>query len=131
MPNPFRIFWRVLLPLADRHARTRPLIAIWSWNDLLWPLVVNTDPEKMPLSAGLATLQGQFLTNYPVLMAGSVLASIPMIVLFFIFQKNIHPGHRPQRHQGLSDITVDPSETPRPASETPGAVVPRASSHTV
>ena len=41
------------------------LTAIWSWNDLLWPLVVNNDPEKMPLSAGLATLQGEFLTNYP------------------------------------------------------------------
>ena len=58
------------------------MVIMWSWNDLLWPLVVNTDPESMPVSAGLASLQGQFLTNYPVLMAGSVMASLPLIIIF-------------------------------------------------
>jgi multiple sugar transport system permease protein len=91
--NPFMVFWRVMLPLAKNGMLALGILtAIWSWNDLLWPLVVNNDPEKMPLSAGLATLQGQFLTNYPVLMAGSVLASIPMIVLFVVFQKNMLEG---------------------------------------
>ena len=56
-----------MLPLAKngtaRARRSSPLI--WSWNDLLWPLVVNNDPEKMTLSAGLSTLQGQFLTTTP------------------------------------------------------------------
>ena len=68
------------------------LVAIWSWNDLLWPLIVNTDPQKMPLSAGLASLQGEHLTNYPVLMAGSFLASIPMIIVFIIFQRHLIQG---------------------------------------
>jgi multiple sugar transport system permease protein len=91
--NPFMVFWRVMLPLAKNGMLALGILtAIWSWNDLLWPLVVNNDPEKMPLSAGLATLQGQFLTNYPVLMAGSVLASLPMIALFVIFQKNMLEG---------------------------------------
>ncbi|WP_345762060.1 carbohydrate ABC transporter permease [Diaminobutyricibacter sp. McL0608] len=91
--NPFQVFWRVMLPLAKNGMLALGILtAIWSWNDLLWPLVVNNDPEKMPLSAGLATLQGQFLTNYPVLMAGSLLASIPMILLFVIFQKNMLEG---------------------------------------
>lgn len=91
--NPFQVFWRVMLPLAKNGMLALGILtAIWSWNDLLWPLVVNNDPEKMPLSAGLATLQGQFLTNYPILMAGSVLASIPMILLFVIFQKNMLEG---------------------------------------
>ena len=91
--NPFQIYWRVMLPLARNGMLALGILtAIWSWNDLLWPLVVNNDPEKMPLSAGLATLQGQFLTNYPVLMAGSILASVPMIALFVIFQRNMVEG---------------------------------------
>jgi multiple sugar transport system permease protein len=68
------------------------LVAIWSWNDLLWPLVVNTDPEKMPLSAGLASLQGEHLTNYPVLMAGALMASVPLIIGFIIFQRQLIQG---------------------------------------
>jgi multiple sugar transport system permease protein len=91
--NPFQVWWRVMLPLAKNGMLALGILtAIWSWNDLLWPLVVNNDPEQMTLSAGLATLQGQFLTNYPVLMAGSFLASIPMIVLFVVFQKNMLEG---------------------------------------
>jgi multiple sugar transport system permease protein len=91
--NTFQIFWRIFLPLArNGMLALAVLTAIWSWNDLLWPLVVNSDPETMPLSAGLATLQGQFLTNYPVLMAGSFLASIPMVLLFIFFQKNMLEG---------------------------------------
>ena len=91
--NPFQVFWRVMLPLAKNGMLALGILtAIWSWNDLLWPLVVNNDPQKMPLSAGLATLQGQFLTNYPVLMAGSILASVPMIALFVVFQRNMLQG---------------------------------------
>ena len=91
--NPFQVWWKVMLPLAKNGMLALGILtAIWSWNDLLWPLVVNNDPEKMTLSAGLSTLQGQFLTNYPVLMAGSFLASIPMIILFVVFQKNMLEG---------------------------------------
>jgi multiple sugar transport system permease protein len=87
--NPIQTYWYVMLPLV------RPglialgvLTTIWSWNDLLWPLIVNTDPDKMPLSAGLASLQGQRLTDFPVLMAGALLASLPMIVLFTVMQRH-------------------------------------------
>lgn len=91
--NTFQIFWRVMLPLATNGMLALGLLAaIWAWNDLLWPLVVNSDPEKMTLSAGLATLQGEFTTNYPVLMAGALLASIPMIILFVIFQRRMIEG---------------------------------------
>src|SRR5450759_245959 len=91
--NPFQVWWKVMLPLAKNGMLALGILtAIWSWNDLLWPLVVNNDPEKMTLSAGLSTLQGQFLTNFPVLMAGSFLASIPMIILFVVFQKNMIEG---------------------------------------
>jgi multiple sugar transport system permease protein len=86
--NPLQTYWYVMLPLV------RPglialgvLTSIWSWNELLWPLIVNTDPEKMTLSAGLASLQGQRLTDFPVLMAGAIMASLPMIALFAVMQR--------------------------------------------
>jgi multiple sugar transport system permease protein len=91
--NPWQIYWRIMLPLsAPGMLALGLLVAIWSWNDLLWPLVVNTDPEKMPLSAGLATLQGEHLTNYPVLMAGALMASLPLIVAFIVFQRRLIEG---------------------------------------
>ena len=91
--GPFQTFWRVMLPLARPGlVALAILVIIWSWNDLLWPLVVNTDPESMPVSAGLATLQGQYLTNYPVLMAGSLMASLPLIVIFIVFQRHFIEG---------------------------------------
>jgi multiple sugar transport system permease protein len=91
--GPFQIFVKIGLPLARNGMLALGILtAIWSWNELLWPLVVNNDPEMMPLSSGLATLQGQFITNYPVLMAGSLMASIPMIILFLIFQRNMIQG---------------------------------------
>lgn len=91
--GPFQAFWRVLLPLARPGLIALAiLVIIWSWNDLLWPLVVNTDPSSMPVSAGLATLQGQYLTNYPVLMAGSLMASLPLIIMFGIFQRHFIEG---------------------------------------
>ena len=91
--NVIKTFWLIMLPLARNGMLALGiLVAIWSWNDLLWPLVVNTDPSAMPLSAGLATLQGQYLTNYPILMAGSLMASVPMIILFVIFQRHMIQG---------------------------------------
>jgi len=59
---------------------------------LMWPLIVNNSPSKMPLSAGLASLQGQYLTNFPVLMAGSLLATWPMILMFIVLQKQFVEG---------------------------------------
>jgi multiple sugar transport system permease protein len=91
--NPWQIYWRIMLPLsAPGMLALGLLVAIWSWNDLLWPLVVNTDPEKMPLSAGLATLRGEHLTNYPILMAGALMASLPLIIAFIIFQRRLIEG---------------------------------------
>ena len=73
-------------------SRCGVLVLLWSWNDLFWPLVVNTDPEQMTLSAGLASLRGQFQTDYPVLMAGSLLASLPVIAVFVFLQRQFIQG---------------------------------------
>lgn len=66
--------------------------ALFAYKDLMWPLVVNTEQNTMPLSAALAKLQGQFASNYPELMAASLLACIPMIVIYIIFQKQFVEG---------------------------------------
>ncbi|MGH3450778.1 MAG: carbohydrate ABC transporter permease [Haloechinothrix sp.] len=91
--NPLQIFWHVVLPLARPGLLALGLLTVlWSWNDLLWPLVVNTDPETMTLSVGLASLQGEHLTDYPVLMAGSLMATLPVIVLFVVLQRHLIQG---------------------------------------
>jgi multiple sugar transport system permease protein len=91
--GPFRIFWSIMLPLVrPALAALAVITAMWSWNDLLWPLVVNTDPSKAPISAGLISLEGQFMTNWPVLMAGSVVASLPMLILYVLLQRHFVQG---------------------------------------
>lgn len=91
--NHFKIYWKVMMPLAKPGLTALGIFtALWSWNDLMWPLIVNTSTEKMTLSAGLASLQGQHTTNFPVVMAGAVLAIWPMILLFTIFQKAFVEG---------------------------------------
>jgi multiple sugar transport system permease protein len=91
--GPVRIYWSIVLPLARPGlVALSLLVLLWSWNDLFWPLVVNTDPSKMTLSAGLASLQGQFQTDYPVLMAGSLLASLPIIAIFTLLQRQFIQG---------------------------------------
>ncbi len=64
--------------------------AVFAYKDLMWPLICNRD--VMPLSAALAKMQGQYSSNYPQLMAASLLACIPMIVLYLIFQKQFIEG---------------------------------------
>ena len=64
--------------------------AVFAYKDLMWPLICNKD--VMPLSAALAKMQGQYTNNYPQLMAASLLACIPMIVLYLIFQKQFIEG---------------------------------------
>jgi multiple sugar transport system permease protein len=91
--NPWQTFWRVMLPLAKPGIIALVVFTVlWSWNDLLWPLVVTTDPEKMPLSVGLSQLVGLHTTDYPVLMAGALLATLPMLVTFMFLQKQFIQG---------------------------------------
>lgn len=99
--NPFQIFWHIMLPLVKSALVAVVIIQLlWAWNELQWPLIINSSPEKLTLSAGLATLVSKFATNYPVLMAGAVMAVIPMIVLFFIFQKRFIEGVAFSAHKG-------------------------------
>lgn len=85
----FRVFWSIMLPLIrPALAALAVITAMTAWNDLLWPLIVNTDPEAMPISAGLTSLEGQYETNYPVMMAGSLIASLPMLLVYVLLQRH-------------------------------------------
>ncbi len=91
--NRWQLYWKVMLPLARSGLVALSIFtAIYAWKDMLWPMVVNMSIDKMPLSAGLAALQGQYVTNYPQLMAGSMFAITPMIIIFFFFQKQFIQG---------------------------------------
>lgn len=91
--NPGKIFTKIMLPLSKSGIVSLSIFtALFAYKDLLWPLVVNTSIDKLPISSGLALLQGQYYTNYPQLMAGSIIAIAPMIILFLIFQKQFVAG---------------------------------------
>ncbi|MDP9862522.1 MULTISPECIES: carbohydrate ABC transporter permease [Streptosporangium] len=91
--GPLQRYWRILLPLSRPGLIALAVLTLlWSWNDLMWPLIVNTDPEMMTLSAGLAALSGQHNIEYPALMAGSLMATAPVIVIFAILQKQVIEG---------------------------------------
>lgn len=91
--NRYQIFGRIMLPLVKPGIVALVIFtARFAWNDFMWPLIVNTDPEKMTLAPALSLLQGQYTTNFPVQMAGAVLSVIPMIVLFILFQKQFIEG---------------------------------------
>ena len=88
-----RIFLLVMLPLVKPGLVSLGILTLrFAWNNLMWPLIVNTSPQKMTLTAGLSYLQGQYLSDYPSIMAGAVLAVIPLILLFAVFQKQFIEG---------------------------------------
>lgn len=89
----FGLFSKIMLPLVKPGVVALTIFtAKFAWNDFMWPLIVNTDPNKMTLAPSLSLLKGQYATNYPGQMAGAVMSVIPMIILFFIFQKQFIEG---------------------------------------
>lgn len=91
--GPFQIYWRIVLPL------TRPALAAlgalaftWIFNDLLWPITVLVTESKMPVTPALLTLQGQFVSYWNVIAAGSVIAAIPTVAVFLRFQRHFISG---------------------------------------
>ncbi len=93
--NPWQVFWRVMLPLAKPGIVALAVFtALWSWNDLLWPLIIVSDADKQPLSVGISLLASDphNQTNYPVLMAAALLAMLPMLVTFIVLQRQFIAG---------------------------------------
>lgn len=91
--NHFQIYYKIMLPLVKAGLVSLVIFtAKFAWNDFMWPMIVNTSPKMMILGPALASLQGQYTNNFPGQMAGAVMAVVPMIVLFFIFQKQFIEG---------------------------------------
>ena len=89
----FRIFWSIVLPLS------RPILAsvaifvfISAWNNFLWPFLVINDTTLMTLPVGLQTVISAYGVQYAQVMAQAVLAALPLIIVFIIFQKQIVKG---------------------------------------
>lgn len=91
--TPLTTYWRIMLPLAKPGLVSLGILTLrFAWNDLMWPLIVNTSQDKMTLTAGLAYMQGQYQTNFPEMMAGAMMAIIPLLVLFAVFQRQFIEG---------------------------------------
>lgn len=91
--NRFQIFTRVILPLSKAPLATLALLSfLTNWNDFLWPVYVLFSPQNLVLPPGLSKLNGAYDTDYAVIMAGGVLASIPVLILFLIAQRYIIEG---------------------------------------
>ena len=78
-----QIYLRLILPLARPALGALAIFTfVAQWNNFLWPLITTTKPEMQVATVALATLQGQFNTDWPLLMTGSVIAIVPMLVVF-------------------------------------------------
>ncbi len=89
----FRIFWNVILPNIRPALATLTVFAFMgSWNSFLWPLVVLRSPELQTLPVALAGLQGQYTTQWDIVMAGSVVSILPMLALYVFAQKYVIQG---------------------------------------
>lgn len=87
------IFFRVMMPLMlPAFSSMAILQALASWNNFLWPLIVLRSSEKLTLPIGLSTLLTPYGNNYDVLIAGSVLAIIPILIVFIFFQRYFIEG---------------------------------------
>lgn len=88
-----RVFWSVMLPMAAPGLIAAGVLkTLHSWNELLWPLVVNDSPGKLTLPAGLAFMKDENFTNFPLQMAGAVMAVLPVVVMFIVLQKYVVRG---------------------------------------
>jgi ABC-type glycerol-3-phosphate transport system permease component len=91
--NEYRIFWSIALPnLRPGIATLFILFALEYWNNLLWPLIVFLQRENFPLAVGLAGMVSQYRIQYDLLLAGSALATVPVIILFFLLRRQFMEG---------------------------------------
>ena len=91
--NPFQIYWQIYLPLARPALIAFAFLVIqWSWNEFLWALIITSRTEMQVLSVGIALLQGQYFSNNALLMAAANMATIPVLFLFLVFQRQLVEG---------------------------------------
>lgn len=88
--NELQVFWHIVLPLArSALAALAALTFLASWNNFLWPLIVVQSTSTMTVPLGLAQFQGTYLTNYVQIIAMSLVAAVPVILLYLVMQRQI------------------------------------------
>ena len=86
-------FLFVMAPLAKSSMVALGIFtAVFAYKDLMWPMIVCPDTNQTTLASALSKMQGQFSSNYPELMAAALIACLPMIVIYVIFQKQFIEG---------------------------------------
>ena len=89
----WRIFWFVVLPLMrPAIAALSVLIFTFIWNDYFWALVLTQGPDAQPVTAGITSFNSQYVAQYHLMSAGSIVAAVPPVVMFFMMQKHFIAG---------------------------------------
>ncbi|NNE53609.1 MAG: carbohydrate ABC transporter permease [Sulfitobacter sp.] len=89
----WRIFWYVVLPLMKPAlAALSVLIFTFIWNDYFWAVVLTQGPESQPVTAGITAFNSQFRAMYHLMSAGSIVAALPPVAMFFLMQKHFIAG---------------------------------------
>lgn len=89
----FKIYRSIIMPMCKPAIATLAITTFMeAWNDYLWPLVMLSDKKKMTLTLALNSLNGQYGTEYNVLMAGSLISMIPIIIVYAIAQTQMKEG---------------------------------------
>ncbi|WP_340160671.1 carbohydrate ABC transporter permease [uncultured Hoeflea sp.] len=89
----FRIFWYIVLPLMrPAIAALSVLVFTFIWNDYFWATVLTTSAETQPVTAGLYSLNGQWIAQWQLVSAGSIIAAMPPVLMFFLMQKHFIAG---------------------------------------
>lgn len=87
------IWWKIMLPLTlPAIAAIATLEFTWIFNDYLWAIVLTSNDALKPVTAGLATLQGQFITDWPVIVAGALIGTLPTLLVFLFLQRYFIEG---------------------------------------
>ncbi len=89
----FKIYWKIFLPISKPALAA---VAIYtfqgSWNEFMWTVIVTTTSDMFTLPVGMNFLKNEFLVNWPLLMAGTILISLPTLVIFIVFQRYFVQG---------------------------------------
>jgi multiple sugar transport system permease protein/arabinosaccharide transport system permease protein len=89
----FSIWWRIVLPLVRPGLAVLAILSFTGlWNDFLWPLIVTNDTSMFVLNLGLGALVGPYDYQYGILLSGALLSSLPVIIIFLIFQRQFIDG---------------------------------------
>ncbi len=84
----WRIWWQIIIPLSGPVLATLAIFNFQTtWNDFLWPLVITNTDTMRTIPVGLSSFQGQYSTEWHLLMAGSVVALLPVLLIYILAQK--------------------------------------------